>query len=97
MLQTAVDSGSLSSTLTYRIGETNIVSVPEGSFIIVAVPKAYNYSVTQDDGFGNSVIFSCDFNSNFKANGIDVTLNGIAYQLYGEYSTLTSDRKIYIN
>ena len=53
----------------------------EGDYGIIAVPASKGYTVTTDNGFGGKTTFSEDVAG---ANGIDITIDGIVYNLYGD-------------
>ena len=60
-------------------------------YIVVAVPKAKNYTVTMDNGIGVKV----QFNERYAgANGLDIKIDNIDYLLYGV--TILSQAEIFI-
>lgn len=67
--------------------------VDEGSYIVIAVPTMYDFTVTKDNGFGSKVEFD---DSIIGANGIDVEFNDINYRIYGEFTLVGGERTIYI-
>ena len=67
--------------------------VDEGSYIIVAIPALYDFTVTKDDGFGGKIEFD---ESIIGANGIDVEFDETDYRLYGEFVLVGGHRTIYI-
>lgn len=82
--------------ISTRPGERPSVSlgnVPQGCYIVVAIPALYNYLVTKDNGFGGKVPFD---ESIIGANGIDIKLDGIAYRIYGEFALAGGNRMIHI-
>lgn len=82
--------------ISTRPGERPNISlgnVPQGSYIVVAVPALYNYVVTKDNGFGGKVAFD---ESIIGANGIDIKFEGIAYRIYGEFVLVGGPRHISI-
>ena len=79
-----------------RIGEKNAVSmgnVPEGCYIVVAVPSSTKYVVTKDNGFGGKTTFD---DTVVGANGVEVDFGNIKYSLYGELALVAGERYIYI-
>lgn len=66
--------------------------VEQGQFIVIAIPVIFDLVATKDDGFGNTMAFD---DSVLGANGIDVTLNGQDYLIYGEFILVSGNR--YIN
>ena len=90
MLQNSAD------VVSSNISEKNAVSlgtVPEGCYIVIAVPSATNYVVTKDNGFGGKVIFD---DSIIGANGAEVVFGNVKYNLYGELALIEGERFIYI-
>lgn len=65
-----------------------------GDYVVVAVPTANNYKVTKDNGIGGKVIFDT---STSGANGVNITINGVAYKLYGEILLSQNETFIYID
>jgi hypothetical protein len=79
-----------------RISEKNGISmgnVPEGCYIVVAVPSSTNYVVTKDNGFGGKTSFD---DTVVGANGVEVDFGNIKYSLYGELALVSGERYIYI-
>lgn len=66
----------------------------EGDYNIIAVPASCNYNVTKDNGFGGKVAFSESISG---SNGIDITIKGIPYKLYGESQMAQGEMFIYID
>ena len=65
-----------------------------GDYIVVAVPTSTGYVVTQDNGFGGKAPFNLESSG---ANGIDMTINGIPYKLYGQIIFSQCQKFIYID
>ena len=61
------------------LGDSDVTA--EGDYGIIAVPASKGYTVTTDNGFGGKAPFSEDVAG---ANGIDITIDDIAYKLYGD-------------
>ena len=76
------------------IGKTSIGMASEGSIVLVAVPAAFEYRVTKDNGFGEKVPFDTEV---FGANGVIVNFNDIEYKLYGEMMLTTGELFIYVD
>ena len=73
------------------------VTAPAGAVLFVLVPADSGLTVTQDDGVGGKVPFNEDNGATGTgANGIDLTLNGITYKAYGEFSLVDAETIIYI-
>ena len=60
-------------------------------YIVIAVPKAKNYTVTMDNGMGRKVSFNERYSG---ANGLDIKIDNIDYLLYGV--TILSQAEIFI-
>lgn len=89
---------TIASVNTAAVGGVELSNVPSGTFTIIAVPSEAGLHVTKDNGFGAKVPFDEDNGlTGTGANGIDVTLNGVAYKVYGEFNIVTGYTKIYIN
>ena len=73
--------------------------VPEGCYMVVAVPTLSELVVTKDNGVGGKV----EFNTTDApgANGVEVTysVNGedVVYKLYGELALVSGERFVYID
>lgn len=75
-------------------GKTSTGDVPQGDLILIAVPAAYNYIVTKDNGFGGKTAFD---ETNFGCNNLAVIYNGVEYRLFGELAMVSGERFIYID
>ena len=67
--------------------------VEEGSYIVIAVPAIYDFTVTKDNGFGGKIEFD---ESIIGANGIDVEFDNTDYRIYGEFVLVGGERTVYI-
>ena len=92
MLENAGDC--VVSQVNQAVGKVSTGMATEGSLVIVAVPEAFGYRVTKDNGFGEKVLFDTDV---FGANGVTVVFNDIEYKLYGELMLTTGELFIYID
>lgn len=92
MLENAGDC--VVSQVNQAIGKVSTGMATEGSLVIVAVPEAFNYRVTKDNGFGEKVPFDTDV---FGANGVMAVFNDIDYKLYGELMLTTGELFIHID
>ena len=92
MLENAGDC--VVSQVNQAVGKVSTGMATEGSLVIVAVPEAFEYRVTKDNGFGEKVLFDTDV---FGANGVTVVFNDIEYKLYGELMLTTGELFIYID
>lgn len=81
------------NTTNEPLEKTSIGVVPEGCIIVVAVPKESNFVAMKDNGFGGLVSFDEEF---LGANGVEVKYNDVDYMLFGEFSSVTGERFIYI-
>ena len=73
------------------------VTASAGAVLFVLVPADSGLTVMQDDGVGGKVPFNEDNGATGTgANGIDLTLNGITYKAYGEFSLVDAETIIYI-
>ena len=90
-------SSNLTKTTPKTLGKTSLglaSTTAEGDYQVIVVPKAKNYTVTKDDGFGGKVPFDED---TAGANGIDITINTVAYKLYGEILNAQGTTYIYVD
>ena len=90
-------SSNLTKTTPKTLGKTHLglaSETAEGDYQVIVVPKAKNYTVTKDDGFGGKVPFDED---TAGANGIDITINTVAYKLYGEILNAQGTTYIYVD
>ena len=88
------DSRSHISTCKTALASKQTVGrVPEGCFLIVAVPKTSGLIGKIDNGVGSPVAFSTD---SLGANGIEVTYDGVPYLLYGEITLVSGERFLYV-
>ena len=90
-------SSNLTKTTPKTLGKTHLGLASEtatGDYQVIVVPKAKNYTVTKDDGFGGKVPFDED---TAGANGIDITINTVAYKLYGEILNAQGTTYIYVD
>ena len=73
--------------------------VPEGCYMVVAVPALSELVVTKDNGMGGKVEFTTSEAPG--ANGVEVTysVNGedVVYKLYGELALVSGERFVYID
>ena len=92
MLENAGDC--VVSQVNQAIGKVSTGMATEGSLVIVAVPEAFEYRVTKDNGFGEKVPFDTDV---FGANGVTAVFNDIDYKLYGELMLTTGELFIHID
>ena len=65
------------------------LSVPAGALVFALIPQSAPYTAKKDDGFGGKVAFDED-------NAVSVTVNGVTYRGWGEYSVVDADMYIYI-
>lgn len=92
MLENAGDC--VVSQVNQAVGKVSTGMATEGSLVIVAVPEAFEYRVTKDNGFGEKVPFDVDV---FGANGVMAVFNDIDYKLYGELMLTTGELFIHID
>jgi hypothetical protein len=64
-----------------------------GDSIVVAIPKDRGMVAKKDNGFGGRIEFSEKIKG---ANGKEITLNGMAYKIYGEFMVVKGNLKVYI-
>ena len=73
--------------------------VPEGCYMVVAVPTLSELVVTKDNGVGGKVEFN--ITEAPGANGLEVTYSikgeGVGYKLYGELALVSGERFVYID
>jgi hypothetical protein len=77
------------------IGEISLGDIPDFALIVVLVPEAAELRVTKNNGMGSRVEF--DETSVAGANGIPFVMDDIAYLLYGEFASISGERKIFID
>lgn len=68
-------------------------SFDAGDSIVVAIPKDRGTVAKKGNGFGGRIEFSEKING---ANGKEMTLNGMAYKIYGEFMVVKGNLKVYI-
>ena len=78
-----------------KMDKTSIGVIPEGVFMVIAVPAAGKFTVTKDNGIGGKVNFNTT--DSMGANGLDVIYNGNPYKIYGELVIVSGERFIYID
>lgn len=80
-----VDDGTITKVdQATTMGKTSFGVVPKYSMLLIAVPSG-EYVATMDNGIGGKVPFSVSPYSNGEYT---VTIDGIAYNLYGEYTSI---------
>ena len=87
----------LTKTNPKTLGKTSVGdydATAENDYICVIVPASKNYKVTKDNGIGGKVPFDED---TAGANGIDITINSVAYKLYGEILLSQGEIFIYVD
>jgi hypothetical protein len=84
---------SAMQTFEGSVGKTSTGLVPEGAYILVAVPEEFNMTAYKDDGLGRKVDFD---ESVIGANGVVVNYDGVNYKLYGELSLVEGERFLYV-
>ena len=87
----------ITKTAATTMGKTSLGDMDdtaEGDYGIIAVPTSKGYTVTTDNGFGGKAPFSYDVAG---ANGIDITIDGIAYKLYGDIFLAQQEIFFYID
>ena len=82
------------SQVNEAIGKVSVGMASEGSIVIVAVPEAFEYRVTKDNGFGEKVPFDEEV---FGANGVMTVFDDIDYKLYGELMLTTGELFVHID
>lgn len=88
---------AITITNSQTLGKTSLGIADDtatGDYQIVVVPSSKNYTVTKDNGLGGKVPFDED---TAGANGIDITIDGLAYKLYGEILLAQGETFIYID
>lgn len=86
---TIVEPSTLGKT---SLGSANATA--EGDYQIVIVPSSKSYTVTKDNGFGGKVAFDEETSG---ANGLSITIDGIAYKIYGEILLSQGEMFIYVD
>ena len=87
----------LTKTTPKTLGKTSVGdydATADNDYVCVVVPAFKNYKVTKDNGIGGKVIFDED---TAGANGIDITINSVAYKLYGEILLSQGEMFIYVD
>lgn len=73
-----------------------VIDVERGSRLVIAVPDLSadgKLTVTKDNGFGGKTMFDTSI---MGANGLKLKINGIDYNIYGEFFIVDGKIKIYI-
>ena len=88
------------STLTNApaeaVGNVDLGNVPAGTFTVVLLPAGL--TAYKDDGFGGKVAFEVDNGvAGSGANGTTVILDGVEYNVYGEFNQVAGETFIYID
>ena len=89
------NSNNLTKQSPSTLGKTSLgleSSTETGDYIVVVVPP--EYTVKKDNGFGDKVIFNED---DAGANGINITIDGNEYKLFGEILLAPAEIFIYID
>lgn len=97
MINKGVTDGKLTKEAPKTMGKTSLGlynDTAEFDYTIVAVPTSKNYTVTKDNGLGGKMEFD---EETAGANGIDITINGISYKLYGEMLLAQGELFIYVD
>ena len=95
--QMITGSSNLTKTTPKTLGKTSLglaSTTAEGDYQIVVVPAAKNYTVTKDNGLGGKMRFD---EETAGANGIDITINTVAYKIYGEILNAQGETFIYVD
>lgn len=88
---------SITITESQTLGKTSLGLADDtdtGDYSIIAVPNSKGYTVTKDNGLGGKVPFD---EETAGANGIDITINGLSYKLYGEIFLSPGEQFIYVD
>ena len=97
MINKGVTDGKLTKEAPKTMGKTSLGlynDTADLDYTIVAVPTSKNYTVTKDNGLGGKMEFD---EETAGANGIDITINGISYKLYGEILLSQGELFIYVD
>ena len=97
MINKGVTDGKLTKEAPKTMGKTSLGlynDTADLDYTIVAVPTSKNYTVTKDNGLGGKMEFD---EETAGANGIDITINGISYKLYGEMLLAQGELFIYVD
>ena len=80
------------------LGKTSLglaTETAEGDYAIIAVPTSKGYTVTKDNGIGGKVPFN---DEEAGANGeVKLVIDGVQYDLYGEFYLSQGEKFIYID
>ena len=96
-IKKGVADGVLTKVAPNTLGKTSMgltTDTVEGDYVVVAVPKSKNYTVTQDNGIGGKAIFD---EETAGANGIDITIDGVECTLWGQILLTQGEIFIYID
>ena len=97
MIKKGVTDGKLTKETPKTKGKTSLglaSTTTDLDYQIVIVPKAKNYTVTKDNGFGGKMPFD---EETAGANGIDIAINTVPCKLYGEILLAQGETFIYID
>ena len=89
------NSNNLTKQSPSTLGKTSLgleSSTETGDYIVVVVPT--EYTVKKDNGFGDKTIFNEDIAG---SNGINITIDGNLYKVFGEILLAPAEIFIYID
>ena len=83
---------TVKSAKTSAMNKTSLGDNPAGALVFVAIPKADGMRALKFDGIGGYVEFEPDNGAaGTGANGAEITLNGTAYMIYGEFALVDGE------
>lgn len=90
-----LELSTLTKASAQAVGRVPLGDVPAGSFTVVLLPDGL--SAYKDDGFGGKVSFELNNGiAGSGSNGASVTLDGVKYNVYGEFNLVAGLTTLYI-
>lgn len=78
-----------------KMGKTPISGIVAGNKVLVLVPTEYGFVATKDNGIGGKVPFDTSI---MGCNGEkQISVDGISYDIYGEFMTVSGELFIYVD
>lgn len=90
-----LELSTLTKASAQAVGRLSLGEVPAGSFTVVLLPDGL--SAYKDDGFGGKVSFELNNGiAGSGSNGASVTIDGVKYNVYGEFNLVAGLTTLYI-
>ena len=90
-----IECSTLTNVSAGDVGRIDLGNVPAGTYTVVLLP--IGLTAYKDDGIGGKTEFALHNGvANTGANGAIVEINGIKYQVYGEFNLVAGQTVVYI-